>query len=190
LKKRYILALDPSGSYEEGKGTTGWCIWDDDKYLTAAVGEICAVDYDSQISFWKAVLLLLECKALNEKTAVPIEDYLLYAHKADTQINSHMETCQLIGILKYFCAQHHIPYRMQPASEVKLRWEDDVLIRKGIVVVKGRELVTAKTGLSMTRHTMDALRHAVHYATFYNKGEQHGQTRFPPIGAATNSEKV
>ena len=25
---RYVLALDPSGAYKEGLGTTGWCLLD------------------------------------------------------------------------------------------------------------------------------------------------------------------
>ena len=25
---KYVLAFDPSGSFYEGKGTTGWCIMD------------------------------------------------------------------------------------------------------------------------------------------------------------------
>ena len=34
---RYVLALDPSGSYYEGKGHTGWCLLDQETNKIVAV---------------------------------------------------------------------------------------------------------------------------------------------------------
>ena len=53
-----------------------------------------------------------------------MEDYVLYADKAKTQINSKMETCRLLGIMQNHCDTLKIPYRLELASAVKNRWED------------------------------------------------------------------
>lgn len=162
----YILAFDPSGNYNEGKGTTGYCIFDTHKNVIVTVGYLSASQFDSMEAYWKAhINLLLDTIKEYKSVLVVIEDYLLYAHKKDNQINSRFETSKLIGTLQYTCFVNDIDYIMQTAAEVKNRWADDILVHKGYVLKSGNGLKLI-TGQHINRHIKDAIRHAVHAATF------------------------
>lgn len=168
---KYILAFDPSGSFYEGKGTTGWCLYNTVAKQFISFGSIFAKDYTCAEEYWNAVIdSIREIKELYKKDFIVVcEDYLLYAHKMNDQINSRMETCKLIGAIQLFCYTQKIPYYMQTASEVKKRWTDHILEHKGIIRAKGRGWIpTTGDASKYTHHTLDAIRHAIHYATFRN----------------------
>ena len=169
MKYKHILALDPSGSFHEGKGTTGWCVLDAQTIQVLKTGFIAAKDFPGMEDYWGDHLLLIK-QLCTEDTIVVIEDYLLYESKLDTQINSRMETPKLIGLLQYSLWEKHIPYYMQTAVEVKKRWADNILIHKGIFIPKGNGVcLPIDTSKLINRHCKDSVRHAVHYATFRNK---------------------
>ena len=96
-----------------------------------------------------------------------MEDFTLNPKKALQQSYSKMETPKLIGIIQLVCAEHKWPIKMQLPVEVKSRWPDTFLERKNIIVKRTKGYVTP-AGLSISRHEKDAIRHAVHYASFYN----------------------
>jgi hypothetical protein len=167
----FLLAIDPSGSFYEGKGTTGWCIFNCKDNTVSIADTIIAKRYADMTIYWDAHTQLIT--RFNEKykhnLCVVIEDYILYSHKAASQINSHMETCKLIGVLQHFCWEKHIPYEMQLASEVKTRWADTILHFNKYIVTHGSYYVlplNPKTRLD--KHCRDAIRHAVHFANFKN----------------------
>lgn len=167
-----ILALDPSGNYNEGKGTTGWCLFDVVKNTVEKTGAISAEDYISMERYWYQHLLLLDLFK-NGDTIIVMEDYFLYNHKKDCQVNSRMETPKLIGAMQLHCWELGIPYDMQTAAEVKTRWTDKILEHKGYVALKGNR--TYVNGVSINRHSKDAIRHAVHYSQFkLERGIKHG----------------
>lgn len=168
---RYLLALDPSGSFYEGKGTTGYCVLDTKKNVFIICGSLFAKDYHCAEAYWNAVIDLIRYykNRYKEQVMVVCEDYLLYANKLQDQINSRMETCKLIGAIQLFCYKRNIMYYMQTASEVKLRWSDKILLFKNYIKPYRRGyLPTTGTTDTYTHHTLDAIRHAVHYATFKN----------------------
>lgn len=167
----FILALDPSGSYTEGKGTTGWCVFDTKGKKLTLGGFLTATSYDKMEIYWHAHLDLIQeyYKRYGKRMIIVIEDYLLYATKAQDQINSKMETPKLIGILQHYCWLKQIPYHMQTASEVKTRWTDEILEHKGYIKHKGRNCIVPESGDILNKHSRDSVRHAVHYATFKNK---------------------
>lgn len=169
-----ILSLDPSGSFTEGKGTTGWCIFHTIENQITLGGCLKADHYDKMEVYWDQHLSLIHkyYKRYGDKMIVVIEDYLLYASKATDQINSRMETPKLIGILQHYCWQRQIPYHMQMASEVKSRWTDEILAHKKYLSKKGRVFIIPSTGEVLNQHCKDAIRHAVHYATFRNKEDK------------------
>jgi len=173
MKKHYgfILALDPSGSFHEGKGTTGWCVIDATENTITASGRLSAKKYNTMEAYWDAHLDLIQKykTKYNSNLIVIIEDYLLYAHKAKTQINSKMETCKLIGILQHSCGMSGPPYKMQTASEVKNRWSDKILLYKGYLQKKGRFFIIPLSQKRADKHCRDAIRHGVHFNTFRNK---------------------
>lgn len=171
MKYTHILALDPSGNFHEGKGSTGVCLWNTETNKLEFNGVIQAQHFSSMEEYWnnhlKAIKYLL---TKSEKAIIVIEDYLLYANKANNQINSKMETPKLIGVLQHYLWSKKIPYVMQNASEVKNRWSDDILVHKGILIKKGNRFKLPKKETPVNRHTRDAIRHAIHFSTFKNKG--------------------
>lgn len=173
MNYKFILGLDPSGNFYEGKGTTGWCIFNAcDKKLIKA-GSISAKTFKTQEAYWFAHLDLIATtnKKYKKKLIVVMEDYMLYASKAKDQINSRMETSKLIGVIQLNCYADGIPYVMQTASEVKKRWANNILHYKGYIKEYKRGYTIPNTKEKIDRHCLDSIRHAVHYATFKNDKE-------------------
>lgn len=164
--KRYILSFDPSGNYNEGKGTSGWCLYDTHTSKVVKFGVIKALKHTSIEEYWKAHLTLMDDLS-GYGYALVIEDYMLYANRATEQINSRFETPRLIGVIQYECFIRGIPITFQTASAVKLRWSNDILLHKNIIQERNGSLWLAET--KMSDHCLDAIRHAIHYATFGNK---------------------
>lgn len=165
-KYRYVLALDPSGNFHEGKGTTGYCLLDSEQDKIIEYGYIASSEFTSMESYWYSHLKLLDRVCTNQ-TMLVIEDYLLYGSKRDNQINSRMETPKLIGVLQLYCYENKLQYILQPASEVKTRWTDKILDYKGYFSIVGTG--SKIDGKFISKHTKDAIRHAVHFNTFKNK---------------------
>ncbi len=159
-----ILALDPSGNFYEGKGTTGWALYSEDK--PKSVGQIRAVEYNSQIEYWLEHLKLIE---LLQPEVIVVEEFKLYAHTASAQIGSSFETTQLIGILKYECDQKQIPLVLQSAT-IKKRYTNEILLHKGIITIDSRKTYYV-VGIPVTGHILDAIRHAEFYINFTSKKE-------------------
>ena len=51
---RYVLGIDPSGNFFEGKGTTGWCVFDIVKDKVVECGSLYASRAKSQEAYWWA----------------------------------------------------------------------------------------------------------------------------------------
>ena len=169
MSARFVLALDPSGAFHEGKGTTGWCVMSASKQVIEK-NHISADTFISDHAYWKAHIELIEQKFRQfPDLEIVMEDYLLYASKAADQINSRFETIQLIGVIRYACLEANIPVHIQTASQVKARWANDILEHKGVIVKCGRSYRVVATGQMLNRHEIDSIRHAIHFTTFYNK---------------------
>lgn len=166
-----ILAFDPSGNFEEGKGTTGVCIFACKNNCINKLKDIHASTFESKEAYWQAHIDLID-QIVNTmpNTIVVIEDFTLDPRRALQQSHSKMETPKLIGILQLHCQQHNIPYKMQRAVEVKNRWADHILEFKKYIVKKNRMYYLPNGIKPISRHCKDAIRHAVHFATFYNGG--------------------
>ena len=170
-KYEYILAFDPSGSFTEGKGTTGWVLMDAKTRLIAR-GYVSAEDYKCTEEYWNAVIDLINYnhKKYGANLIVVIEDYILYRERSMNQTNSKMETCRLIGAMQYICWRLKQDYSMQLAASVKDRWSDDLLLREQILYRDRNNLIHTDSNLSLgLSHTRDAFRHAIHYAICRNK---------------------
>jgi len=163
---RYVLALDPSGAYQEGLGTTGWCLIDQETQKVMKFGYIYAGNYPCQFQYWDAHIALIDSLAGYHPDVV-IEDYLLYGDRAHAQINSRLETPQLIGIIKYESYKRGLYIYIQTALQVKIRWNNDILVNKRIIKKKGRSYMIGDTLLS--DHIIDSIRHGFHYMTYNSK---------------------
>lgn len=157
----FILALDPSGQFNEGKGTTGYAILGVADNTLVEVGIISANSAECMEGYWLQHVLLLQ-RVLHQypNCAVRLEDYLLYAHKAKNQIQSHMETPQLLGVIKYWCFVNNVKLFVRTASTVKNRWTDELLEHKGYIKKNGNSW-SACCRNHLTLHERDAIRHAV-----------------------------
>ena len=154
-----LLALDISGNFKEGKGTTGIC-WMVDGEVTK-LDSIHAGDFSSAEEYWDMHNVYIQQEWPDH---IVMEGYRLYNHKgmsAKTQANSDLETPQLLGFLKMVCYHFDIPYTIQYASDVKTRWSEDVLVHLNILQQKGNRYTWQ--GQSTVTHKRDALKHALHY---------------------------
>jgi hypothetical protein len=166
-----LIALDPSGNFKEGKGTTGICIMEDG--VVTRLDDVDAKNFETALDYWDYIITVL---IIEKPDHVVFEGYRLYNHKgmaAKTQANSDLETPQLIGVLKYHCYTNQIPYTVQYAADVKTRWSEDVLVRLGILELKGsdrKKLYYFNDKATVTHHR-DALKHALHYWRYKHEGK-------------------
>lgn len=168
-KIRHVIGIDPSGNFNEGKGITGWCVFDREKQEVVAVGSINAKAASSQQAHWQAHIEMIKQMVMGygaQGIVVSIEDYLLYSNQAKSQVNSTMETCQLLGVLKMYCWWKSIPLYIRSASQVKRRWADVILCHKNYIYKVGQSYFTGCKTKVLCEHERDAIRHAVHCATF------------------------
>lgn len=161
-----VLALDPSGNFTEGKGTTGFAFSRDGFIFKA--GQICAAEYKTQMEYWKAIMDLIDSEFDYDYNTYQLvcEDYRLYASASQAQINSNLETPQLIGAIKYHCYMNNLPITMQMASEVKERWSNEVLQNKGMLKYDYFTRAYWMGDLKLGDHSLDAVRHCLHFITF------------------------
>lgn len=165
-----IIAFDPSGNFVEGKGTTGIAFMHNSTGEVWKVDEIQATEFSSPEEYWDAHLVLLEDfqDPFGEQEVV-MEGFRLYGHKAKTQTHSIFETPMLIGLIRHWCYMNRVPCTIQYAADVKTRWSDNVLSRKGVISGSGedktfkskRKLIAS--GQILNNHKTDAIRHAMHY---------------------------
>lgn len=169
-KYRYTMGIDPSGAFHEGKGTTGWCILDNRTNTLLRVGTTAAKDYPSDVEYWQAHLDNIDWMRKHYKNlAISIEDYILYKNHAMAQVNSQLETVQLLGIIKLHCYKNNIPVYIRPAVAVKKRWSDEILVHKGVIAKIGMRFMVPNSKQCICEHERDSIRHAMHFNTFENK---------------------
>lgn len=169
-KYRYTMGIDPSGAFREGKGTTGWCVIDNRSNKLLRVGTLCAKDFDTDIAYWQAHLDQIDwVKKHYKNLAISVEDYILYKNYALSQVNSQLETVQLLGIIKLHCYNKSLEIFIRPAVAVKKRWSDEILLYKGIIEKVKTHYTVPDTNQIICEHERDAIRHAIHFNTFENK---------------------
>lgn len=155
-----ILAIDPSGNFTEGKGTTGWVLLTEDRTIISC-GQILAENFSTKFDYWNAIISLPKHLGVD---MVVIEDFLLYESRAKSQINSRFETPKIIGLLEYNLWTDKKEYTLQRAVDVKNRWTDDILVRNGVIQKKGNKYYAG--GVLISGHIRDAIRHGMHYITY------------------------
>ena len=160
IKTRYVLALDPSGAFEEGKGTTGWVLMDCKSRTVLELGEISAKQYENIHEYWNAhkELIRTYLKKYNVHLGCTMEGYRLYESRAAAQINSSFETSQMIGVLRQYLYENGIDYKMHMAVVVKARCTDMILTTKGVMPEADFKRLSG--------HIQDAIRHGYYYSMF------------------------
>jgi len=152
-----VTVFDPAGNYgKEGMGVTGVAHFKEGD--VEAIDEVQARHYDSEEEYWDAVAQHIR---VIKPDHVVIEGFRLYNHKKNEQVNSQLQTSQLIGFLKMVCYELGIPVTIQYASDVKTRWSDDVLVRTGVLTKKGNRLYWKNQATNT--HKRDSIRHGLHF---------------------------
>jgi hypothetical protein len=165
VKGRYgmkVLSFDPSGNYDEGKGTSGYAI-SLDSPLPHKLGDIKGDDYDSRQAYWFAHRELIE-KTFPDY--IVIESYRLFGNKAKEQVGSSLETPMLIGYLEMVAYEFCIPTFIQDPT-TKTRHSDAVLVKMGVIERKG--LHYYYRGELTNLHKRDAMRHNMYFVKYNQK---------------------
>ena len=134
-----LLTLDPGE-------TTGYALWDMKEGTLLKSG---------QIRTWPEVEWLSFQSQFNNflPTIVVFESYQVYEWKTEDHTWSQIPTVQTIGMLKFLCLQHSIPFYSQTAQIAKGFCSDEKLEQWGFWK-KGE------------RHARDAIRHGVYFLLF------------------------
>lgn len=156
-----ILVFDPSGNYDEGKGTSGWALFVDGKLND--FGDIAAYAHSSVEFYWALHRDLIYSKAVD---VVVCESFKLNPAKAGAQSWSYLETPQLIGFLRMVCWEHGRPFITQDPS-TKARFADEVLEGIGIIEKRGKKHYCM--GRETNLHKRDAIRHGIYFLKYGKK---------------------
>ncbi len=131
MKVNTVLSLDPGD-------TTGWAVFNTETNKLIKYG---ATKFTP--------LALFDLLNLYEPEQIVYERFSLYAHKAESQINSEFYTVQLIGVIKLYCELMHITPIVQSAAVGKSIWSDQMLKKFNYH--------------SDSKHSRDATRHVLTY---------------------------
>lgn len=149
-----LLAIDPGE-------TTGYSLWDipNELYGSPFHPDTDMSKYlvtDGELLFHLGIEGLIQWSDV-----VAFEKFLLYGHKAKTQIGSEFITVQIIGIIKYICNMYKKPWHSETAQHVKGYFTDNKLKIANVYTTK-------------SRHSRDSIRHALYHVNFNAKKEECG----------------
>ncbi|WP_322154478.1 hypothetical protein [Paratractidigestivibacter sp.] len=158
---RYIV-MDPSGSFDEGKGHTGVCILEDDDWEHMRSYSIAAKDFKTRCEYWKAHVNLI---TTNPDATFVVESFMI---RSDGFLVGKMpETIRLIGVMQYFMDCFDIKYAFQTPVMAKARFKDEALPKyiPGLThdVKKKRYYLY---GNVINDHMRDAMKHLLYYKKY------------------------
>lgn len=154
-----VCVFDPAGNHgNEGFGVTGWALFKDDELLNFS--RIEAKDYQSQEDYWQAHKVVI---VNSEPDIVVIESYKLQASKSKQQINSTLDTPQLIGFMRMVCFYLKIPVVFQNPQD-KVRVSDEILVKEGVFELRGKKHYCM--GRQTADHERDSIRHGIFFLRY------------------------
>ena len=166
-----VLAIDPSGSFKHGSGTTGWCIVEKENKKIIELGNIKAKDYKTREDYFNAHKRLFDY----EFDILVIENFILYQSTASSLFNQELETSELIGLICGVAQEHHKKIVRQKAAVVKpILKKNSILLSLINQKTKQIELRTSakdrvqwylikEKPIRLSNHIMDSIRHAFYY---------------------------
>lgn len=170
-----ILAIDPSGSFKHGSGTSGWCVVDDETGKIIGLGNIKAKEFDTREQYFSKHKSIAK---LYIHDILVIENFILYQSTASSLFNQELETSELIGVICDFEEERGKKIVRQKAQQIKsVLKKNNVLLG---LVNKTEDRLTFKTtkadrvqwffeGVRISNHIVDAIRHAYYYLNQENK---------------------
>ena len=161
---RYI-AVDPSGSFNEGKGHTGISIVDDWDWNTLTTLSLSAKSYTNRHTYWKTIIDIVTrtCKDV----VVIIESFVVRSN--GFLVGKMPETSLLIGALVYELERLGIPYIFQSPSQAKTRFKDEYLgkyIPNYEMKIKSDKAYYYINGIMTNDHERDSLKHLLYFMKY------------------------
>lgn len=161
----YYIVLDPSGSYNEGKGHTGIAIMHDDDWNSLHLESVSAKRFPDRHAYWENIMLRVTEMvkvAKPEKTVVIIESFMI--RNNGFLIGKMPETIRLIGALEYRLEEEGIDFTFQTPSQAKSRFHDDALCRHVPLLTYNAANHRYYFKCKMCNdHVRDALKHLLYY---------------------------
>ena len=164
-----ILAIDPSGDFEAGKGKTGFAFVNTQNFeKSLRVMSLKASKFPNKYDYWKQIIGIVEyahnaAATLDENFHVVIESFVVRNNGFTT--GTMPETIRLIGALEFMLLERGIPYTFQTPSSVKTRFNNDVLLKYIPSLIQEGNYFKLK-GHVINDHERDALRHLMFYKKY------------------------
>jgi hypothetical protein len=159
----YFIFIDPSGSFNEGKGHTGISIIKNWDWSTLTVYSVAAKDFDKRIDYWNKILAFI--KGTPNPKQVIIESFTIRAN--GFLLGKMPETIQLIGALVWHMDTEGIKYTFQSPTQAKTRFKDDLIgnyIPNFIRKPNGYYYLNDKR---INDHVRDSLKHLLYYKKYH-----------------------
>lgn len=161
---KYIF-VDPSGSFNEGKGHTGIAVIEDTNWKSLKYQSIAAKNYSTRYDYWCDIIRNILIYVGSPKEAkVIIESFMIRTQ--GFLMGKMPETIQFIGALEFTLEMFNIEYALQTPTQAKSRFKDDDLPR----YIPGFEKRTNGryylNGNQVNDHIRDALKHLLYYMKY------------------------
>ena len=160
----HFVFIDPSGSFNEGKGHTGIAIIEDFKWETLEVYSLAAKDYTERHLYWKDIIRVA---TKYPKSYVVIENFVI--RNNGFLIGKMPETPLAIGAIIWELEELNVGYEFQTATAVKSRFKDCHLPR----YIPNLEIKESEAGClyylngkRINDHIRDALKHLCYFQKY------------------------
>lgn len=159
-----LIFVDPSGSFNEGKGHTGIACITNDDWNTLKTVSLDASKYSSRHDYWEAILGTILRFRSTTADVVIIESFMIRTQ--GFLMGKMPETIQLIGALSWELEQYGIEYHTQTPTQAKSRFKDDDLPRYIPGFEKRPNGRYYLNGKQVNDHIRDALKHLLYFIKY------------------------
>ena len=163
---KYIF-IDPSGSFNEGKGHTGIAMIEDDDWTTLKYSSIAAKDFDSRHDYWRKIINIMVKEALTNPKSVKVIIESFMIRTQGFLMGKMPETIQMIGALEYWCESFNVEYILQTPTQAKARFKDEDLPRYIPDFEKRANGRYYLNGKQVNDHVRDALKHLLYFKKYH-----------------------
>ena len=160
---KYIF-VDPSGSFNEGKGHTGIAAIKENDWSTLEYKSIAAKDYPNRHAYWWNIMLAIAEMGEPNEIEIIIESFMIRTQ--GFLMGKMPETIQFIGALEFILEECEVPYSLQTPTQAKSRFKDDDLPRYIPGFEKRPNGRYYLNGKQVNDHIRDALKHLLYFMKY------------------------
>lgn len=159
------VCIDPSGSFNEGKGHTGIAILQDNNWDSLKTISLYANKYNSRLEYWQDIInnTIIPFKNNTNEVKIIIESFTIRSN--GFLIGKMPETFLLLGAMVYIMEKLGISYIFQAPSAAKSRFKDEHLDMYIPNFIK-RNNFYYLNGIRVNDHIRDALKHLLYYKKY------------------------